>query len=84
MEINRSELGYQLLLRRQRRTGAKSCDTGKMTSGGSLFPKPMSNRRILRRIDDPSPLVDWQRGQTLTECQIDDYSDSVRRCGLHE
>ena len=84
MQINRGELGYQLLLRGQRRTGAKSGDTGKMISGGSLLPKPMSNGRILRRVDDPNRLIDWQRSQTLTECRIDDYSDLMRRCGLHE
>ena len=84
MQINRGELGYQLLLRGQSRTGAKSGDSGKMISGGSLFPKPMSNGCILRRVDDPGRLVDGQRSQTLTECRIDDYSDSVRRGGFHE
>jgi len=84
MQINRSELGYQFLLRGQSRTRAKGGDTGKMISSGSLFPKPMSNGCILRRVDHPSRPVDWERGQTLTECRIDDYSDSVRRCGLHE
>jgi len=36
MQINGGELGYQLLLRGQRRTGAKGGDTGKMISGVAL------------------------------------------------